>query len=230
MVQGTAPSVHAKLEAEQKIERIQTGSVYLGMGTRNLTAAVIDGEYKIAQYGQWDGYPSGQGATIINFLHDMKKEGFLNEFKDKLRQCRWITPEEIRSTWIEFGHDPDKGGGFVSFEIANDRGNRYPHLDRDAGAGILSLVAQSESGLALNNSIEFAADSLFCEYAYVLDFDKDTLEVYRGFNQSPLDEGERFHGMKTGEDSKYCPVRLLKSFSLSNPPELSEFLSQLEEN
>ena len=26
------------------------------MGTRNLTAVFMDGEYKVAQYGQWDGY------------------------------------------------------------------------------------------------------------------------------------------------------------------------------
>lgn len=32
------------------------------MGTRNLTAVYIDGEYKVAQYGQWDGYPEGPGA------------------------------------------------------------------------------------------------------------------------------------------------------------------------
>lgn len=31
------------------------------MGTRNLTAVYLDGEYKIAQYGQWDGYPKDKG-------------------------------------------------------------------------------------------------------------------------------------------------------------------------
>lgn len=38
------------------------------MGTRNLTVVVKDGEYKVAQYGQWDGYPTGQGATVVYFL------------------------------------------------------------------------------------------------------------------------------------------------------------------
>ena len=37
------------------------------MGTRHLTAVHVDGEYKIAQYGQWDGYPEGQGMTALTF-------------------------------------------------------------------------------------------------------------------------------------------------------------------
>lgn len=35
------------------------------MGTRNLTAVYLDGQYKVAQYGQWDGYPEGQGITAL---------------------------------------------------------------------------------------------------------------------------------------------------------------------
>ena len=38
------------------------------MGTRNLVCVVKGGEYKVAQYGQWDGYPTGQGETIVEFL------------------------------------------------------------------------------------------------------------------------------------------------------------------
>ena len=41
-----------------------------GMGTRHLTCVVKDGDYKVAQYGQWDGYPSGQGIDILTFLRE----------------------------------------------------------------------------------------------------------------------------------------------------------------
>ena len=34
------------------------------MGTRNLTCVFKDGEYKVAQYGQWDGYPSLKTQVI----------------------------------------------------------------------------------------------------------------------------------------------------------------------
>ena len=39
------------------------------MGTRNLTLVKDkEGKTKVAQYGQWDGYPEGQGSTILNFI------------------------------------------------------------------------------------------------------------------------------------------------------------------
>ena len=38
------------------------------MGTRFLTAVFADGQYRVAQYGQWDGYPEGAGVNILHFL------------------------------------------------------------------------------------------------------------------------------------------------------------------
>lgn len=38
------------------------------MGTRNLTCVVKNNKYVVAQYGQWDGYPTGQGQTIVEFI------------------------------------------------------------------------------------------------------------------------------------------------------------------
>ena len=38
------------------------------MGTQNLTSVWFEGKYRIAQYGQFDGYPSGQGLTVLHFL------------------------------------------------------------------------------------------------------------------------------------------------------------------
>jgi hypothetical protein len=55
------------------------------MGTRNLTMVISKGEYKIAQYGQWDGYPSGQGSVVLNFLMNLDVD--LNKFRDTLDRC-----------------------------------------------------------------------------------------------------------------------------------------------
>lgn len=41
------------------------------MGTRNLTCIVKDGEYKVAKYCQWDGYPSGKGLDLLHILKEI---------------------------------------------------------------------------------------------------------------------------------------------------------------
>lgn len=43
------------------------------MGTRNLTMVKYNGEIKVAQYGQYDGYPSGQGLTALRLCRDKNK-------------------------------------------------------------------------------------------------------------------------------------------------------------
>ena len=41
------------------------------MGTRNLTKVIDkEGNIRVAQYGQFDGYPSGQGANIVGFINE----------------------------------------------------------------------------------------------------------------------------------------------------------------
>lgn len=38
------------------------------MGTRNITRVKSGGQLKVCQYCQWDGYPTGAGAGIIEFI------------------------------------------------------------------------------------------------------------------------------------------------------------------
>ena len=53
------------------------------MGTRNLTMVISNGETKVAQYGQWDGYPSGNGVIVLEFLTSTNLEEFKNKLNDK---------------------------------------------------------------------------------------------------------------------------------------------------
>ena len=49
------------------------------MGTRNLTMVISQEKTKVAQYGQWDGYPEGQGVKILSIL----KKVDMSELKKK---------------------------------------------------------------------------------------------------------------------------------------------------
>jgi hypothetical protein len=80
----------------------------------------------------------------------------------------------------------------------------------------------------IDNS-DFAADSLFCEWAYVIDFDKNTFEVYKGFNKEPLDPSERFFHLTDKKDGEYYPVQHLKTYPLDELPTLGKFLEDLKD-
>lgn len=196
------------------------------MGTRHLICVVSNGEYKVAQYGQWDGYPSGQGLSILNFLHSDQ----LAAFKENLPKCSWISEDDIAKYWSEFGVNIRENGS-ISYEIYNKFSAKHPQLSRDTGADVLKVIASAPDGVKLRNDYDFSRDSLFCEWAYVIDFDKNTFEVYQGFNEKPLDKSERFYSevlTQYSYNNTYYPVKLLTSFDLSNLPSEDEFLKVCE--
>jgi len=192
------------------------------MGTRSLICVFKDGKYKVAQYSQWDGYPEGQGIGVLKFL---TKEMDRNLFETKLNMVRFGTEEELNKQWKECGADDS---GWVNMEVSNRHKKLYPENDRDTGSDILSIIQNTNKPLVLENSLEFAADSLFCEWAYVIDLDKNTFEVYEGFNQEPLDDNERFSFLDYNpphRTDKYYPVRLVAIFDINNLPTEEEFLN-----
>ena len=190
------------------------------MGTRNLTAVFCDGEYKVAQYGQWDGYPSGAGVQVLEFAQSISDPYNRNEFREKVGKCRWITEEECvrRNTLIDDGK-------------VKDWTKTWPELSRDTGCDILKMVMDSPDGMVLQNSIEFAADSLFCEWAWVIDLDKGTFEGYKGFNdRDELKEEDRFYFLKDKEREGYYGVKLVKVYPLNDLPACVTFLKDFGED
>lgn len=188
------------------------------MGTRHLICVVQGNRYRIAQYGQWDGYPEGQGVEILDFL----KSPMVEQLKKNLDLCSWITKDEYNNLWKEFGVDPKDP--HVDYETYKKFSSVYPQLSRDTGAKILNVVSFAVGKIKLRDSLDFA-NSDFCEWAYVVDFDKNTFEVYRGFNETPLKPTDRFYSedQKEDDDGLY-PVKLLSSFDLSDLPTEDEFL------
>jgi hypothetical protein len=185
------------------------------MGTKHLVCVVKDNQYKVAQYGQWDGYPSVQGIDILNFLCTMDRP----LFERKISEVAWITDNEYKEQWAKCG----ARGNLVSTEVAEKHTILYPENSRDTGAKILSLIQNSVNPIKLVNSIGFANNSLYCEWGYVIDLDKNTFEVYEGFNQKPLSQDARFYQEKS-DDNGYYPIKLVKSFSIENLPNKDRFL------
>lgn len=190
------------------------------MGTRGLTCVFKDGDYKVAQYGQWDHYPEGQGKTILDFLTN----GFDRQlFEKQLDKIVFTNKEDFKRINEELEISDTV---WINMEEANRFKTAYPQLDRDMGGHILEYVQNVDADkILLTNSIDFAQDGLFCEYVYVVDLDKNTLEVFHGFQKKDPPEGSRFVGRKAGE--KYGAVHLVKSFDLDNLPDEETFFTVL---
>lgn len=177
------------------------------MGTRHLTVVVKDKKYKVAQYGQWDGYLEGQGETVVKFLLGTN----LNYFKEQIDKVKFISDAQLKKYWVACGANPDSD--MVSMAVSDRFKNDYPTLSRDTGADVLYEILKG--GTELRNNIEFAGSSLFCEWVYLIDLDAEVLEVYQGFNKKKLSKKDRFYKLKSDTEG-YEPVKLLKKYKFSD--------------
>ena len=194
------------------------------MGTRHLIAVQLDGEYKIAQYGQWDGYPEGKGVDVLHFLRNRMDE---EKFKVALRRSSFISDKALNKLGKACGLQAD---GMILLTDMDTMKRHHPEFHRDTSAKILDLVQSRPNGMQLENSIRFAADGLFCEWAWVIDFDKRTFEGYRGFGSDPLTEQDRFYFLRDFEQNGYSGVKLAAEWSLDNLPSDEVFLATFKED
>jgi len=199
------------------------------MGTRNLTMVYSNGEYKVAQYGQFNGYPSGLGVDLLMYLKEYKIE----DLREAVNKCSFLSENELldidRKVDSILEKDPH-------YQWQED----YPELARETGGDILNLIMH-EGKARMNNALEFAADSLFCEWAYVIDLDKNTFEVYEGFNHEPLTQDDRFYFLmneanemnaerkKYSSDpdkaESYYPVKFVVEYKLDSLPDETDFIN-----
>jgi hypothetical protein len=184
--------------------------------------AVKDGVTKLAQYGQWDGYPSGQGVEVLSFIRSKQRLAKLSKALDR---AVFLTQAQLDSEYKKVGVT----GDFMSENQAVKFNKRFPLLSRDNSARVLSMMIDMDKPELVNEEM-FAGDSLFCEWAYVIDFDKRVFEVYKGFNLTePLEPNDRFYKTpRTHED--YHQVRKIAEFSFDSLPTKSEFFKYLADH
>lgn len=139
------------------------------MGTRHLIEVKFNDEIKVAQYGQWDGYPTGQGVGIANFISDRAN---IEKLKQNLSKCRFLDKEKDKAFLEDYDSktpDPDS-------RTQEQKDWFYNFISRDLGSDILNNIANSkESEILLDDRSDFKNDSVFCEYHYLIDLDKESV-------------------------------------------------------
>lgn len=191
------------------------------MTTRSLICIIYQGEFAVAQFAEFDGYPEGQGLKILSFLLDPKniehlREGMkkiyyptdeeLHEILDRLEELDQKALEESRT---------DRGFRDIYSYGKSPLSSNWPSLSREAGADILRIIAQptlkaaEKKRVPILKELEFVNDDLFCEWAYVVDLDKDAFEVFHGSQKKEESVCKRFDNVGNRNDTV---PKLLKSF------------------
>lgn len=192
------------------------------MGTRNLTILKSEGRV-LAHYGQWDGHPDRLGLEVLKFI---ATELDVSKMREQVARTLELSDDQIGNRMKSvIGYDA-VSKGYFSLEESKIFQALNPHLDRDFGGKILGYL-QSAEYPEINNQIDFAGDSLFCEWAYMLDLDEKKLVVFRGFNKEPLTPSAAFFSyMKpiAGRAETYHPIKE----ALSIPFEVCKTMTQTE--
>jgi hypothetical protein len=189
------------------------------MGTRNLTVVIKDGNVRVAQYCQWDGYPAGQGVAILEFLRDKYDPV---TFEANLAKTVPMTSDDISRLWEEEG----AVDGMANMEVSQRFESKYPSLHRNMGGDIL-LHIQNKAGVPLYLDYDYGYSSLWCEYAYVVDLDRSVFEVYKGFNQTPTVPTDRWYKPEP-DDSGYYGVVKVREYRFMELPSDEDFVNEVE--
>lgn len=178
------------------------------MGTRGAYGFYKNGIDKIT-YNHFDSYPEGLGKEIVRFCKETSIQE-MNEIFDRIE----LVDESMSPTPEQIERNKDH---FVPAIL--DNGSKTMHnwywLLRGAQNG---LDAWKNGLIYMIDSAQFLQDSLFCEWAYVINLDKNVLEVYKGFQKTP--QRNRYYRAESyDEDSDYYNCALIAEFPLNNIPE-----------
>jgi len=204
------------------------------MSTRGATGFVANGKWYVT-YNHSDSYPEYLGMHVLSFCKAVTNWKYLKTLVEKV-------------TLVDIHNKPtqdliDKYSSYSDTSVNKQTLEDWYCLLHDLqGEKILYEIALGNVEHMIDGHT-FLADSLFCEWAYIVDLDNLTLNVYKGnnhkiFPDTPLppdinptkyDEGT-YKSIK----ERYYPVKMLYAYDLGKLPEFilgvtNEFKKQYRE-
>jgi len=182
------------------------------MGTRGCIGVVVDGTFK-GSYNHYDSYPEELGVSMVKQARTIAKD--INKYRDLARKVRMVedgsklTAEDHEKYAHLRGDQSDCLG-----ESGHNPDEEWYSFLRDMQG---ELVKSLEAGVMLDGS-KFPNDSLFCEYAYAINFDDNLIEMYEGFQKDPDKIEGRFKDAPA-DRSGYYGCTLVGSFPLEAIPD-----------
>jgi len=180
------------------------------MGTRGAYGFRLNQKDYIT-YNHFDSYPSGLGNEILKAARKIARD--IPGAKEKVARLKLVTDKNPPTT-----EEIKKLAKYTDITVSSKLPSEWYVLLRNIQGQIEEHL---ESGYMID-SAGFLSDSLFCEWAYIINLDDETLEVYKGFNQNPKAAG-RYAGLR--DDHEFNGVVLLEAIPLTK---LSKDLNKFE--
>lgn len=188
------------------------------MGTRGVFGFRVGGEDKLL-YNHWDSYPRGLGAAMLAFAKKIAQSD--RALADAMNRAYALvgvgnetpTPEDIEMC------QP-----YTDLSVSERSTSDWYCLLRGTQGKPDAVLTVGLAELAN----DFIRDSLFCEWAYIINFDELTLEVYTGFQSTPHRKGRySTQALPKPDDGQthYQPCALVATYPLT---ELPKSLNHLE--
>lgn len=188
----------------------------IGMGTRGLVGFRVKGK-DYTTYNNSDSYPSGVGADVLDELKKVKNWKKVKALVGALRLVNEDsppTPEDIKRFMKLFNGKVNRASVTKWYSLLDQlQGTLEPYLN-----GRVDVMIDSS---------EFIRDSLFCEWAYIVNLDTGLLEVWKGLQRTPW-KRNRYGAKKDADDKRYhhyYPCKRVRVFDLSHLPSKKEFLT-----
>lgn len=174
------------------------------MSTRGIMGLRIGGIDKL-MYNSSDSYPKWLGNHMNNQLVQILKDPDrgISWLREKAEKLIMVTDEEppTQEEIDSLKKYSDLGVSHRSYE------DWYCLLRHTQG----KLIDTLEAGYGVESK-SFISDSLFCEWAYVVNLDTNCIEVYKGFQTVPHKKGRYAEDLvvENHRSSQYYPCALVK--------------------
>lgn len=180
------------------------------MGTRGSVGIVSGGKFR-GVYNHSDSYPGGLGDDVVSFVKEVNKTktGWAR-LKRNIAKVEPITDKKPTPEEIEAYKQ------YADLSVSNQSYEDWYCLLRNI-QGMQTFAEILKGNLKHASFDDFVKDSLFCEYAYVINLDDNTIEFYKGFQTSPQ-EGNRFGTEPSKPGGEYYPCAMVGKCPLKKIP------------
>lgn len=171
------------------------------MGTRGAYGFRINNQDKVT-YNHFDSYSDYLGEKIMEYIAQTSREKMVEVATRIILVSDSSTPSpSLIQKYMKYADTNVGEQTIYSWYclLRNAQGSLFPYNDD------LRHMIDSSS---------FLLDSLFCEWAYIINLDSRLLEIYKGFNKDCNARG-RYANMTVKDKDDYVGVALIKEIPLA---------------